>query len=73
MCDGRVDPAKQRRTSGKMKEGAGGGWIWSRLLERTPVEGDQAGGGTTSLCIAMVAWLEPVTYFSAFQVVSHTL
>jgi hypothetical protein len=42
----------------------GGGWIWSRLLERTPVEGDQAGGGATSLRIAMVASREPVTCFS---------
>jgi hypothetical protein len=38
MCDSRVDPAKQRRTPAKMKEGAGG------RLDLVLVVGEDAGG-----------------------------
>jgi hypothetical protein len=56
-----LTPGSGAGLQGRWKRARRGTRIWSQLLERTPVEGDQAGGGAPSSGNAMVA-RAPVFY-----------
>jgi hypothetical protein len=71
----RTTPLHTTRRAGE--RALGGGRIWSRQPERTPEQGDQAGGAAASPLDAMVArgsgWAEPCEEDISWKIFRHHL